>query len=293
MPQKTWLVAVDMGYGHQRALFPLRDLSPTGKLLIANNYDGISAAEKNLWDEGRAIYERISRLNNVPLIGPTLFGLFDRFQAVPTSPPRGINDHPTLQVRQNYYLIKRGWGRELITILNTKSIPLITSFFTVAFMAEEHGFNGEIFLLICDTDISRAWAPLVPAKSRIKYLASTEQAAARLASYGVPKHNIFLTGFPLPTENSEKISGVQKIYEARLKRLKLFEKQGFTSKNPLTLMFAIGGAGAQQWIAGDLINNLKTLIREQEINLHLVAGQGQMLINISNRILERLNFMTR
>jgi hypothetical protein len=39
--KKAWVVAVDMGYGHQRAAYPLRHLSPTGKVILANNYAGI------------------------------------------------------------------------------------------------------------------------------------------------------------------------------------------------------------------------------------------------------------
>ena len=38
---KAWVVAVDMGYGHQRTAYPLRDMAFGGKVLNANSYQGI------------------------------------------------------------------------------------------------------------------------------------------------------------------------------------------------------------------------------------------------------------
>jgi hypothetical protein len=68
-------------------------------------------------------------------------------------------------------------------------------------MAEEHNFKNDIYVVICDADISRAWAPLNPQKSRIKYLAPCRRVVDRLKLYGIKEENIFLTGFPLPEEN--------------------------------------------------------------------------------------------
>ena len=36
LKEKFWLVSADMGYGHQRAIYPLRALSPGGKILNTN-----------------------------------------------------------------------------------------------------------------------------------------------------------------------------------------------------------------------------------------------------------------
>jgi hypothetical protein len=199
--KEAWVVAVDMGYGHQRAAYPLRHLSPTGKVIIANNYQGIPKGDFRFWHNGQKVYEFFSRLSNVPVFGNFLFGLLDKFQEVPPFYPKRNLSAPNLQVRQNYYLIKRGWGKDLISYLSQKNIPLITTFFSVAFMAEEHGFKNDIYIVICDSDVSRTWAPLHPAKSRIKYFAPCRQVVSRLRLYGVPEENIFLTGFPLPEEN--------------------------------------------------------------------------------------------
>lgn len=42
----AWVVSADMGYGHQRAVFPLEDISEEG-LITAGRNDGSSAKEKN------------------------------------------------------------------------------------------------------------------------------------------------------------------------------------------------------------------------------------------------------
>ena len=73
--------------------------------------------------------------------------------------------------------------------------------FIPAFMAESFGYDGEIFCIICDADISRSWVSLYPKESRIKYFAPNSWVVNRLKLYGVKQENIFLTGYPLPIEN--------------------------------------------------------------------------------------------
>ncbi len=65
------------------------------------------------------------------------------------------------------------------------------SFFIPAFMAEEHGYKGEIYCIICDADMSRAWVPLDPQKSKIKFFAPCRRVVERLKLYGVKEENIF------------------------------------------------------------------------------------------------------
>mgnify|MGYP001606259780 FL=1 len=201
MDNKAWIVAVDMGYGHQRAAYPLRHLSPTGKVIIANNYQGIPPQDYHVWHNSEVFYTFVSRLINIPLIGTTLFNLYDKFQSIKAFYPRRDLSRPSLQLRGMHSLIKKDWGKDLVNFLNSQDIPLITTFFSVAFMAEEHKFKNEIYLVICDTDISRAWVALHPSTSRIKYLAPCRRVVDRLKLYGVKDENIFLTGFPLPEEN--------------------------------------------------------------------------------------------
>lgn len=292
MKEQAWIVAVDMGYGHQRAAYPLRGLSPTGKVIVANNYEGIPARDQRIWRESRRFYEFVSRLINLPWIGRPLFNLYDQLQKIPEFYPRRDLSLPNMQLRQMYKLIATGWGKDLVDYMNKKDIPLITTFFTVAFMAEEHDFKNEIYCVLCDADISRAWVALNPQKSRIKYLAPCRRVVERLKLYGVKPENIFLTGFPLPEENLggpelkilkedmvERVCTLdphgryqQKYGETLRQFLRLTPRQRGDCKRQLTVTFAVGGAGAQKNTASELLGSLKKKIAAGEINLNLVAG---------------------
>lgn len=290
MNHTAWIVAVDMGYGHQRAAYPLRRLSPTGKVIVANNYQGIPQHDFSRWNRGRRLYEFLSRMSTAPLVGGLFFGLLDYFQQIPPFYPHRDLSEPNAQLAQNYRMIQRGWGRHLIEYLNTQSIPLITTFFSVAFFAEEHGFKNDIYLVICDSDVSRTWAPLHPAKSRIKYLAPCRRVVDRLKLYGIRENHIFLTGFPLPEENmgedlavlrsdlAERIINLdpeeryRQKYAETVKQFLRHIKIEARHHHPLTLTFAVGGAGAQRLIAKAIIRSLRRKLLAGEVILNLVAG---------------------
>ncbi|HDL74821.1 MAG TPA: hypothetical protein ENH06_00325, partial [bacterium] len=201
--KKSWIVTVDMGYGHQRTSYPLKSIAFKEKIINANNYDGIPERDRKIWKTTRILYEFISKFKKVPLIGEFVFSAFDTFQRILDFYPKRDLSKPNISLKQIYYLFKKGWGIDLIEKLKVSSekIPLISSFFTSAFMAEFLNYPGEIYCIICDADISRTWAPLKPHLSRIKYFASTGRVAERLKLYGVKQENIFLTGYPLPKEN--------------------------------------------------------------------------------------------
>lgn len=300
-----------MGYGHLRAAYPLRHLSPDGKIIIANNYAGIPHQDFRLWNSGRKLYEFFSRLNNLPVIGQTLFGFLDHFQAIEVFYPRRNLTRPSLQLKQTYKLIWNGWGKNLINHLNTKKIPLVTTFFTVAYFAEEHDYKGDIYVVICDSDVSRAWAPLEPRKSRIKYLVPCRRVVERLKLYGVREENIFLTGFPLPEENiggaqlatlksdvAERVINLDPEHRYRDKfsaTLKLFLKNRYSEArhhHPLTLTFAVGGAGAQKGIAKDMLKSLKKKILAKEVNINLVAGSRNDVYAYFKQVLSANNLLS-
>jgi len=291
MEDKAWVVAVDMGYGHQRAAYPLRRFSPDGKVINANNYPGIPASDLRVWKNSRYFYEFVSRLTNIPLVGGYIFNLYDKLQRIPEYYPRRDLKKPSFQVRTQYSWIRRGWGRDLIEYLNQQDIPLITTFFTVAFLAEEHGFKNDIYLVVCDSDISRAWVALDSSKSRIKYLAPCRRVVDRLKEYGVKQSNIYLTGFPLPEENlggsslkilksdlAERLINLdpekryRKKYAETIKHFIRDIKIDARHRHPLTVTFAVGGAGAQKNLAEDILMSLKKKILSYEINFNLVAG---------------------
>lgn len=286
----AWVVAVDMGYGHWRAAYPLKDIAYQG-IILANNYRGIPAEDAAIWANSRKFYELVSRAKGWPLIGEKVFSVFNYLQRILPFYPRRDLSSPTLQLKELYNLIHNGWGKDLIDYLNTKPLDLVTSFFLPAFFAEEHGFKGDIYLLICDADMSRTWASLNPQKSRIKYLASNKRVEERLKLYGVKSDHIFLSGFPLPKEN---IGGHQmptlradlgrRIYNLDPERVyhRKYEDtlhhylgaRSLTNKpgHILTLTFSVGGAGAQRELAVEVLNSLRHQVKKGLIKINLAAG---------------------
>ena len=71
------IVAVNMGYGHERPAHVLRGLATGGRVVIANDYEGIPKSDQSLWHTSRIWYERISRFRVVPILGPIAFGAMD------------------------------------------------------------------------------------------------------------------------------------------------------------------------------------------------------------------------
>jgi len=288
---KAWVVAVNMGYGHQRTAFPLRQFAKKQEIINANDYRKIPEKDRALWESTRSFYEFISRFKRTPLIGKIAFSLFDKFQQIPAFYPHRDLSRPTFSLRKIFSLIKKGWGKDLIEGLKSKgdNLPLITTFFTPAFMAEVFGYSGEIYCVVCDADISRAWVSLEPKKTRIKYLAPNSWVVNRLKFYGVKKKNIFLTGYPLPIENigTEKMEILREDLKNRLVNLDP-QKEYFKnykvliegalgdlpekSNHPLTIMFAVGGAGAQKEIGVGIARSLAWQIKNGKVKLILVAG---------------------
>lgn len=289
--KKAWVVSVNMGYGHERAAFGLEDLA-YGDILTANAYPGIPGHERALWYKTIHAYETISRLRPVPIIGPLLFQFMDKLQRIPSFYPRRDLSKPTLQLKQVYRLIrKKGLGKHLVEKLSKKKLPLISTFFLPAFAAEEFGYPGDIYLVTCDADISRAWAPLDPKKSRINYLAANGRVVERLKLYGVPESRIFLTGFPLPkrviggpdapvvkSDLASRICNldphgifIQK-YQKTLQEALGAKLCTFKKGHPLTVMFCVGGAGAQKQIGADILKSLRPHLLKGDIRLFLEAG---------------------
>lgn len=287
--QKAHIVSVNMGYGHQRTAYPLKQFAPNQEVVNANDYKDIPKKDRNIWESSRKFYEFISRFKKVPLIGKVAFAFYNELQEIPAYYPRRDLSKPTLSVKQIYRFIKKGWGKNLISKLKKNPLPFVTTFFTPAFMAEEFNYPGDIYCVICDADISRNWVSLNPSKSRIKYFAPDSWVVNRLKLYGIKKENIFLTGYPLPLENigTEKHDILKKDLRYRLVNLDpqglyyqdyepLIRRQiGSIPKKPdrkLTILFSIGGAGAQGEIVLEYLKSLKKKIRENKINIILSAG---------------------
>jgi len=304
--QKAWLVAVNMGYGHQRTAYPLKDLAFLGKVIQANDYEGISEKDRRVWETSRNVYEFVSSFKRIPFLGNVIFSILDFFQKIFNFYPKRDLSKPSYQLKQVNSFIKMGWGKDLVEMLKKNPLPLVSTFSVPAFMAEYFGYPGEIFCVVCDADISRSWAPFDPSKSRIKYFASTQRSAERLKLYGVKPENIYLTGYPLPKEliGSESAEILKENLKYRLLNLDpkkrylekyktlVEEKLGSLpekSDHPLTIMFSVGGAGAQRDIGFNIVKKLAKKINNNEVKVILSAGIKENIKDFFEENLKNLN----
>jgi len=301
---KAWVVSVNMGYGHQRTAHPLKNFAYKSHVINANDYPGIPARDRAIWEDSRKFYETISKFKRIPLVGAAAFACYDKlFQKIIDFYPKRDRSQATFLTKRTYSLIKGGWGRDFINRLETKHLPLVTTFFIPAFMAEEFGYPEDIYLIVCDADVGRQWVGLDPIKSRINYCAPNARVAARLKLYGVPKRRIFLTGYPLPEANISsggddvfwEMDTVKSDLARRLvnldpagaylskyrdlveNTLKILPKK---SVRPLTIMFSAGGAGAQGEIGIAIASQMAPLIKEGKIKLILSAGTNEKIKKI-------------
>ncbi len=290
---KSWVIAADMGYGHQRTAYPLRDIAFGDKVINANSYTGIPQKDKKFWNQTRSLYEFISRFKKVPFLGDLLFSFLDSFQKILSYYPERDLSGQDFVLKNIFSFIRKGWGQDLVERLKKNPLPLISTFFTPAFMAEEFKYPNQIYCVVCDTDINRSWVSLDPKKSKIKYFAPCTWVRDRLKLYGVNSESIFLTGYPLPKENIGKDMEIlkedmrhriinldpnkkyRKLYQPLIKSFlgKLPEK----SNHPLTIMFSIGGAGAQKEIPLKAINSLKEKIKERKLRFIIAVGVREEL----------------
>jgi hypothetical protein len=283
---KINLIAADMGYGHQRAAYPLLDIAKDNTIVSINNYEGVPVWERKYWQQSLKSYEEISRLKKIPLLGSLVFSIMDAFQKIDPFYPKRNLSKPTTQEKFFYRVVKKGLGKDLVEKLNKTNLPFLTTFFVAAYFAEAQKYNGNIYCVICDTDASRSWANLDSDDTRVIYLLPSEKVKERFLMYGVPEKNLIVTGFPLPKEN---IGEQQEILKNDLAiRLSLldskgiyFEKYSTLIKNylpekivtrPLTITYAVGGAGAQKEIGLTILRKLKDKIVSGNLAVNLVAG---------------------
>jgi hypothetical protein len=294
LKEKFWLVSADMGYGHQRAVFPLKDLSRNRTILNANTSPYASLNERRLWKEMLKTYEFMSRAGKLPVIGRTISKILDSLLYIPNFYPFKDRSNSTLQVRYLKLTIKKGLCDGIIEQINKPRLPMITSFYSSAIAAEMAG-HDPVYCIICDTDMSRAWVPENASGSRILYFVPGTVAAQRLHSYGVPEKNILVTGFPLPLEllGDRTLNTLKKNLQRRIRNLDLTGsfynlykhsinayllemgmKSSETSfqKRSLTITYAVGGAGAQKEIGKQIAQSLSDEIISGRVILNLVAG---------------------
>ena len=279
--ERAWIVTADMGYGHQRAAYPFRSIARE-RIITANSDTIVGAEEKKLWRQFQGFYESVSRLNQIPLVGHLLWKAYDYFQSItPFYPFRDLSK-PTLASIHLYRLLRKGFAKGVPAYTARENIPFLTTFFAVALAADLLELP-DVSCVVTDSDINRIWVAEKPAASRIVYFAPTARAEKRLRLYGASDDRIFFTGFPLPEEN------VATVRDDLARRLGVLDPKGtFRSKyrqiiaselgpipapaQPLTIVFAIGGAGAQAEIARKILGSLRPALEDGSVRIHLVAG---------------------
>jgi len=312
--KKAWVVSANMGYGHDRAAHGLEEVS-YGEFITSNNYRGIPAEDKKLWRDTRKLYEAISRLKPIPFIGPLAFEIMDRFQEIPTFYPRRDLSAPNLQLRAMYRIIKKGLGKHLCEQLAKRQMPAICTFPMTAHALEYHGYAEDIYIVVTDTDMSRAWVSRDPKRSKVKYFAPTGRVVERLKLYGVSNDRIFYTGFPLPKmviggpegstikrDLARRIcnldpSGifVNRYWHTLERELGMEHCESIRKmkRTPITITFAVGGAGAQRHLGIEVAKSLSEKIKKEEIRLMLIAGTRPEVADYFTDRLKRMSLKSQ
>ncbi|MGO8693995.1 MAG: hypothetical protein ACLQMF_10025 [Rectinemataceae bacterium] len=286
---RAWVAAVNMGLGHKRAVAPLSTIAEGG-ILIANDPAVATPEEMGLWDGVLELYERLSRIKKVPLIGPLLFGIMDWFQKIQPAYPRVDLSKPSIGNRMVDSTLKKGLCEGMLMRIKAKPLPLVTSHFQPA-LAADRAHYGRIYCIICDADINRVWVASDPRASKIEYLVPCGAAMRRLKQYGVPDERIYMTGFPLPLEllGDERLHVLKSDLGQRLRYLDpndrfwplhdrsvehfLGEKNCvLRGERKLTISYAVGGAGAQREIGAAALESLREKIEGGSLAMNLVCG---------------------
>jgi len=289
MDSLAWLISTDMGYGHQRAIYPLLHIGKKTILDAAKN-SRITKEERLVWKKTQSLYELFSRAGNLPLIGKPFSRMLDRILYIPQLYPYRDLSKATFQVKFLRNSIQKGLCRGVLSQISEEHLPVVTSFYAPAIAADMQGEN-KVFCIICDTDLNRVWVAEDPWESRIEYFAPTGRVAQRLVSYGVSPERVHITGFPLPIS----LTGDADLFTLRKNlsiRLKILDPKGrfhalhkksvehfignadspIPANRKFTLTYAVGGAGAQKEIAAKILKSLLPVIHTGDVRINLSAG---------------------
>jgi hypothetical protein len=300
--KKVWVVSADMGYGHQRAAYPLRDIAI--RIINSNKDSNLTEKERLIWTSARSFYEFVSKLSDLPIIGRQLFNLYDSMQHIAPYYPFIDRSKPNLGSRILRRMVRKGFMKGIVQYVKDNPRPLVSTIFFPAIAADFHNLK-DVYCVITDSDINRVWVSCNPKDSHIKYLIPAERTRARLLQYGVPEQNIILTGFPLPKELTGHNDIIARkalarrfpVLDPKEKFLKyhssIIAKQlGHPLRKmdaPLRISFMIGGAGAQAKGAKILLSALEPYLKKKTMSLNIIVGTHLAIREEFIRIVGKMN----
>ncbi|MFN2546047.1 MAG: hypothetical protein ABR567_01300 [Myxococcales bacterium] len=280
MPARAVVAAIDMGYGHLRPAAALAGYLGVDVLQMDHPPLG-DERDRRFWESARELYEPLTRLSQLPGVGGPMRAVLNTITAIPSPWPVRDLSGPTQGTKWMARAAREGVGRRLAEYLREGRLPMVTTFYAAAILAELHGASG-LHCVITDSDVNRVWAPPDPADSRIVYFAPSERARRRMLSYGMRPSNVLTTGYPLPHELGEE-AVLRRNLAARLARLRPpddLRKEAEADLGPLPdvkepplIVFAIGGAGAQVRLAQKIVRGVRKQIEKGILRLSLVAGR--------------------
>ena len=178
---RAWVVAADMGFGHQRAAHALRPLAEGDILTVGNAATTDDFYEITLWKLVMGSYEMLSRIQGVPFVGGPLFSVVDSLLHIPPFYPFRDLSHPSPSNHIVDFFIRRGLGRTLLERMRSNPLPLpmVSTFYAPALIAD-HADMENIYSVICDSEESlerahqEVGSPWV-GQNLSPYLASTDR----------------------------------------------------------------------------------------------------------------------
>jgi hypothetical protein len=308
---RLYLLSANMGYGHHRAAYGVKDLGKDSEVIEINSYLDEAAPETKLWELIRFGYELVSRLKRVPLVGNYLFNFLDMVLNIPTLYSKKDFSEPSINVKWIRSLLKMGLLKDLFDEIKGSDGVVLTSFY-LPMLAAEYYKVKHCYCIICDSDLNRVWVPFNPSYKNITYFVPCDNAYRRLKRSGVSKKQIYRTGFPIDqrllgdqtlslmmsrvSKRLAKLDRSRIFYHYRRADLKRIVGEKYYSefkeyleedrKDPIVITYAIGGAGAQKEDLKPILLSFRKGLTSGDFKFNIVAGIREDVISYCKGLLK-------
>ncbi len=265
---RHWLLSATMGLGHDRTIRPFLGEAMDGKVVSIGADENSSWFERAFLGATTRFYNSVSRMEDRSRLGHAVFQLCDGMQRFPDYAPGVDLSKPNANNRRIDRLLAAGFGNRPFQEIARRPAPVLSSFYLATQEALRYT-EFPVYGLICDVEFNRVWLPTQPKHPRLFHLVPTQRTADRMLATGAIADHIHVTGYPLPVENTGTDGSVlREDFAARAVRL----AKGSAATR--TLLFCIGGAGAQIGTAFDLLRQMAPLIREGRYRFLVSCGNS-------------------